>query len=180
MISRNLYPLLKYIRWASSGPHPTKHPRHRIPKLKAVSEGILLEKNSDTKLFYNPPASPPDYRVTPYILLPDDVKKLAERPVSDGKLPPPLSPIKKKKYHLTEEDIKEIKALRRSGISRSELSKRYNASRLFIGMISPLNKEKLQEIEKKDQEIKNSWSEHKKEVKMNRYKRKMLWKREYN
>ncbi|QSL65219.1 hypothetical protein MERGE_002528 [Pneumocystis wakefieldiae] len=180
MISRNLYPFLKYIRWASSGPHPTKHSRHRIPKLKSIPEGTFLQKELNSELFYNPPASPPDYKVTPYSLLPDDVKKLTEKPVFQGKLPPSLSPIKKKKYHLTEEDIKEIKALRESGVSRSELAKRYNASRLFIGMVSPLNKDKLQEIEKKNQEIKDSWSERKKEVKMNRCKRKKLWKQEYN
>ncbi|EMR11043.1 hypothetical protein PNEG_00640 [Pneumocystis murina B123] len=180
MILTNSYLFLKYIRWASSGPRSTKHPRHRIPKLKPIPEGILLQKELNSELFYNPPSSPPDYKVTPYSLLPDEVKKLTEKPVFQGKLPPPLSPIKKKKYNLTEEDIKEIKILRENGISRSELAKRYNASRLFIGMVSSLSKEKLQEIEKKNQEIRDSWSEHKKEVKMNRYKRKKLWKQEYN
>lgn len=173
------YFLLKYIRWASSGPHPTKHSRHRIPKLKPIADGVLLEKKSDSLLFYNPPSSPPDYKVTPYSLLPETVKKMTEKPVFQGKLPPPLTPIKKKKYHLKDEDIKEIRMLRDTGVSRRELAKRYNASQLFIGMVAPLNKEKIQEIRKKDQEIKDRWSDHKKEIRMNRSKRRALWKQEY-
>ncbi|KAG4306111.1 hypothetical protein PORY_000099 [Pneumocystis oryctolagi] len=165
--------------WASSGPHPTKHPRCRIPKLKPIPEGIMLQTESNSQLFYNPPASPPDYRITPYSFLPETVKKLSEKSVFHGKLPPPLSPIKKKKYHLTDDDIKQIKLLRESGMSRCNIAKKFNASQLFVGIVAPLSKEKLQEIEQKRQEIRKQWSDSKKEAMMNRMKRRKLWGKEY-
>ncbi|KAG5519829.1 hypothetical protein PMAC_000102 [Pneumocystis sp. 'macacae'] len=167
------------MRWASSGPHSTKHPRHRILKSKSIPEGILLQTELNSSLFYNPPASPPDYKITPYSLLPDTVKKLSKKPVFQGMLPPSLSPIKQKKYHLTDEDINKIRMLRENGMSRSNIAKKFNASRFFVGMVAPLSKEKVDEIKRKHQEIKERWNDRKKEVMMNRMKRRRLWGKEY-
>ncbi|RGB35758.1 mitochondrial ribosomal protein subunit L20-domain-containing protein, partial [Rhizophagus diaphanus] len=65
-------------------------------------------------------------------------------------LPPPLKPIKKKSYHLTHEQINEIKQLREKDPikwTRKKLAEKFECSQFYIGIIAPVSEERRNELE---------------------------------
>ena len=103
---------------------------------------------------------------------------LSPEKISHDDLPPPLRPIKQKLYHLTQEQIDEIRQLREQDPvkwTRKKLAEKFECSQFYIGIIAPVSKERKIELEKEiDQKIeKMGWK--KKFIRNERARRRELW-----
>jgi hypothetical protein len=97
---------------------------------------------------------------------------------SYDELPPPLKQIKQKSYHLTQEQIKEIKQLREQDPikwSRKNLAEKFECSQFYIGIIAPVSEERSiqlkEEINQRIEEM--GWK--KRFVRKERARRRELW-----
>ncbi|KAL6937367.1 hypothetical protein ACO0RG_003872 [Hanseniaspora osmophila] len=100
-----------------------------------------------------------------------------------SELAPPVLPSKSslagsKTYHLEPKDVQEIQKLRLSNpdkYTRKTLAKMFNVSPLFISIVSSASKERLKEMDRRLNIIKNGWSEKRTLARDDRIKRKALW-----
>lgn len=97
---------------------------------------------------------------------------------SFDELPPPLKPIKKKSYHLTQEQINEIKQLREQDPikwTRKKLAEKFECSQFYIGIVAPISEERRIELEEEyNQKIERTgWK--KRFVRNERARRRELW-----
>lgn len=128
---------------------------------------------------YDPPAAPPSPLNTPTIFIPQERQsdETSTETVASGPLPPPLKRIKEKKYHLSEEDVEEIRTLRRQDPdkwNRKSLSKKFGCSQFFIGMIAEAPEKRQKELEKLEN-IKARWSKNRVETRRIREVNKRTW-----
>jgi hypothetical protein len=96
-------------------------------------------------------------------------------------LPPPLKPVLEKKYHVTEEQIEEIRRLRAQDPrkwTRYSLAEKFHCSPFFIGLVSRAPLEIRDDQRRALEEIKKRWGRKKTEAREDRARRKELWGRE--
>ncbi|KAF2840143.1 hypothetical protein M501DRAFT_901572, partial [Patellaria atrata CBS 101060] len=99
---------------------------------------------------------------------------------SEASLPPLLRPIKEKKYHITAEQVEEIRALRTGDPEKwtcTKIAAKYDCSPLFVAMVvkSP---EMQRKHEERLEEVKKRWGRKRREAREDRARRRQLWGRE--
>jgi len=151
-------------------------------------------------IIFNPPSSAPNVYHTPQKFLPDtDPRKRAHTLTSSGSatlpssshapptasvakhgLPPALRPEYQKKYHLTPEDMNEIRRLRKEDPrqwTRVRLAEKFECSQFFVSLCCSAPEIKA-ERDKELEEIKKKWGRRKAEAREARQDRKKLWGRD--
>lgn len=137
-------------------------------------------------IIFNPPSSAPDATHTPNIFLPkSDIRRNLVQPESPSSIPSEDLPWatkapKRQKYHLTVEDVKEIRRLRvldPVAWSRWKLARKFDCSARFINMVcEPIPQEQKQEIHKKVLEaVKSRWGAQRRMAREDRELRKEAW-----
>lgn len=151
--------------------HPTRSANHANIKLPS---GVV----------HNPPAAAPTPYQTPSAFLPaDDVRRTAvwNTQSHDVANMPALSENTEKQYHLTEAEIAEIQKLRLEDPAkwtRKALAKKFNCSPLFVSMVSKPDAARDAEMQQRLDIIKGNWTEHRKEARRDRSRRREYWLRD--
>ncbi|KAF8471169.1 mitochondrial ribosomal protein subunit L20-domain-containing protein [Kalaharituber pfeilii] len=180
-------------------PNPSFLPLPRVPTSGTplpVAHRIAAAAGTppEPSLIYNPPASLPNVYTTPSLFLPasDPRKKFAPPPIpaapevhsaqdvasASAPLPPPLRTSQSKKYHLTESQISEIRALRAADPiknNRTALAKRFGASRFFIGMVAEADEAHKKGMWEKQEEVKKGWGHKRVKAREDRERRREGW-----
>ncbi|KAK4986732.1 hypothetical protein LTR50_005110 [Elasticomyces elasticus] len=140
-------------------------------------------------IIFNPPSSAPNVYHTPLIFLPlnDPRRRLHMRASSlahpaaaqpaPHPLPPPVRPEEEKKYHLTPEEIAEIRRLRAEDPrrwTRVRLAEKFGCSQFFVSLCC--SAPEIKEERDRDLEaIKKKWGRRKTEAREERQRRKEGW-----
>lgn len=138
------------------------------------------------EIVFNPPSSAPTAFHTPSIFLPEgDKRKTLTDHASDNIIPENLAPAttkpQEKLYHLTKEDVQEIRKLRVEDPvtwSKYKLARRYECSAYFINMVCRDIPQKY-EIQKKVLDaVTSRWGAKRRMAREDRKLRKETWVRD--
>ena len=142
-------------------------------------------------IVFNPPASAPSPYQTPAAFLPpnDPRRELLSQshqhanPYSDPgrRLPPAIRQAPEKKYHLGEEEIAQIRALRLrkpAKWTQNKLAEVFECSPFFIGMVCRAPKPQLEKQKRALERVKEKWGQKRSDAREDRQKRKELWGRD--
>ncbi|KAL8693949.1 MAG: hypothetical protein Q9218_001307 [Villophora microphyllina] len=143
-------------------------------------------------IIFNPPSSSPSPYHTPLAFLPpgDPRRSLLaqshehENPYAQPNkcLPPPAFKIPpEKKYHLKENDIREIRKLRLEDPfvwSRKKLAQKFDCSEWFVASVCNATSERKAHDLKELEEIKARWGNRRRYAREDRQKRRELWGRD--
>ncbi|GAB1737391.1 hypothetical protein NU219Hw_g1536t1 [Hortaea werneckii] len=184
--------------------HQSSYRRTR-KALRVKPDASFLPSTTEAQdhIIFNPPSSAPNVYHTPMAFLPanDPRRKLqslaptrsATPPTTPSTsnvpsstsnetrtVPPPVRPLYEKKYHLTPEQIEEMRKLRAEDPklwTRVRLAEKFECSQFFVSLCcsAPQIKE---ERERELEEIKRRWGRRKTEAREARQERKKLWGRD--
>lgn len=166
----------------------------RTKKALRVGPADSFANTTDTSdhIIYNPPSSAPNVYHTPLKFLPktDPRRRMhilieAQSSASTDEagspkrtsLPPPLKPVRQQKYHLTADDIAEIRRLRQEDPrtwTRVKLAEKFNCSQFFVSLCAQAPEIKA-ERDVELEAVKSSWGRQKREAREDRQRRKQLW-----
>ncbi|WBW74850.1 mitochondrial ribosomal protein subunit L58 [Schizosaccharomyces osmophilus] len=161
------------------------YPKMRIPKRPEVPLGTkIAEADASADVYYNPPASSPDTRITP-LLFRYDAPSVKERTALAEKLKDSLSPFVSRKSiskgnlrfstnQLTDEEKNAIHDMRLSNPDEwttGALSKKFQATRLLISRICEAPKERLATVEEELDQQKLRWGKGKRQVRREKISR---------
>lgn len=85
-----------------------------------------------------------------------------------------------KKYHITQEQVEEIRRLRAKDPvrwTRVRLAEKFECSQFFVGMVAK-NETKAEKVREEHQEARERWGSRKRQAREDRERRKGLWGRE--
>ncbi|KAL2841238.1 mitochondrial ribosomal protein subunit L20-domain-containing protein [Aspergillus pseudoustus] len=143
--------------------------------------------STQAHIIYNPPSSAPSAYHTPLKFLPpNDVRRTLRTDTSSSSLnidalPSVFKSVPEKKYHLTREDVEEIRKLRASDPlvwSRWKLAQRFNCSPLFIAQACEASPQK-KEIQRQVLEaVQSRWGAKRRMAREDRELRKESWGRD--
>ncbi|KAK9323285.1 hypothetical protein V1517DRAFT_345468 [Lipomyces orientalis] len=156
-----------------SVPYPTKY--------NPISSANKAVPIIPPGLSYNPPPSMSSPFETPDIFLPASERRLVATAEALPVLPPPLRETKDKKYHLTPEQLEEMKQLRAAQPyrwTRKALAKKYGCSQFFVGMVAEAPESRKLDMERRLATIKSRWGLFKRTSRIHRQKRRELWARD--
>lgn len=189
--SPSSYPYLLPVfrRHASSSRRTAK--KLRVKPDQTFTSSLPSDKIDDHVVF-NPPSAPPSVYQTPLAFLPptDPRRQLLATslghasPYEDPsrKLPPPVRQLpQKKKYHLREEEIAEIRRLRTTDPNvwtRTKLAQKFDCSQFFVGMVVQASKEKKEKERQILENVKEKWGRRRRYAREDRKKRRELWERD--
>ena len=148
-------------------------------------------------IIYNPPPSAPNVYHTPTIFLPlsDPRRHFTQSlrssigsgllptgessQVAQVELPPPVRQPYEKKYHLKEEDMEEMRQLRRSDPekwSANQLAKKFDCSSLFVKFVTEgLSRAKQEQQKQVTEAVKSRWGKKRRVAREDRAIRKEKW-----
>ncbi|KAF7504625.1 hypothetical protein GJ744_002052 [Endocarpon pusillum] len=147
-------------------------------------------------IIYNPPPSAPNVYHTPTIFLPktDRRRQLHEEAAARNsrlsatssspppELPPPVRPTYQKRYHLTQEDMEEMRRLRREDPiewSANKLAKKFDTSSIFVAFVTEgIAKEKREQQKQVTEIVKSRWGVKRRTAREDRALRKERWGRD--
>jgi Mitochondrial ribosomal protein subunit L20 len=144
-------------------------------------------------IIYNPPPSAPNVYHTPTIFLPktDRRRQLHEEAAlkyphlasaTPAELPPPLRTPYEKRYHLTAEDMEEMRRLRREDPiewSATKLARKFDTSNLFVGLVTDgIAKRKRDQQKQVLDVVKSRWGVKRRTAREDRALRKERWGRD--
>ncbi|KAL3458487.1 mitochondrial ribosomal protein subunit L20-domain-containing protein [Aspergillus heterothallicus] len=151
-----------------------------------ASFGSLSDK-TEAHIIHNPPSSAPSAYHTPLKFLPpNDLRRTLRNDASYNSLnadalPSVFKSLPEKKYHLTREDVEEIRKLRSTDPltwSRWKLAKRFNCSPLFIAQACEASPQK-KEIQRHVLEaVQSRWGAKRRMAREDRELRKESWGRD--
>lgn len=180
-----LSPIPASRRHESSARRTTK--RLRVKTDPTFTSSIPADQLQDHVVF-NPPSSAPSSYHTPVAFLPPNDPRRAllsqshERanPYSnpDKRLPPPVRQPYEKKYHLKEEDLAEIRRLRREDPSkwtRIQLAKKFECSQFYIALVCEASQERKAQHREALEAVKSRWGKKRRYAREDRQRRKELW-----
>lgn len=170
--------------------------------LRVKPDPSFLPSATETRdhIIFNPPSSVPNVYHTPSLFLPknDPRRKLhsqaptpsATPPSTPGtsaippatssqsrSLPQSVRPVYQKKYHLTPEQVEEIRRLRKEDPrkwTRVRLAEKFECSQFFVSLCCSAPEVKAEQ-DKQLEEIKKRWGRRKTEARGARQERKKLW-----
>lgn len=143
-------------------------------------------ESQDHIIFNPPPSAPSVYHTPPVFLPPDDVRRQllgATKPkipeTLTQRLPPPVRKPYQKKYHLREDDFREMRRLRMEDPiqwSAAKLAKKFECSSLFVGFVTEgiANKKREQQKQVLDM-VKSRWGPKRRRAREDRALRKENW-----
>jgi hypothetical protein len=150
-----------------------------------VSFGLSKDSPRQDHIIFNPPSSAPSVFHTPLKFLPKEDNRRQLFSVAqnstlgiddEAKLPPPV--LKQKagyqRYHLTQEDVAEIRRLRTSDPNtwtRLKLARKFNCTSLFIGICCQAPPEKVALEKAKIEAIRERWGPKRRMAREDRVKR---------
>ncbi|KAG0634583.1 mitochondrial ribosomal protein subunit L20-domain-containing protein [Tuber brumale] len=174
---------LSFIRHESNTRRHTK--RLRLPPHPDFKTHLTIDSPSITHILHNPPAAAPSVFVTPTLFLPKDDPRRALQTAAipndtqkKPKLPPPVTEIKEKKYHLTPTDFSRIRSLRKSnpGVwTRKKLANEFGTSSFFAGMIAEADDERKEKMRARTEMVKERWGPRKRNARIDRARRREGW-----
>lgn len=140
-------------------------------------------------IVFNPPSSAPSVYHTPVKFLPPNDQRrqlFAATTDSDSqpqntRLPPPVRKPYEKRYHLTAEDMEEIRKLRREDPNvwtRDKLAKKFDCSNLFIGIVCEASQERKESQQKVLEAVQSKWGRRRRIAREDRGKRRETWGRD--
>jgi hypothetical protein len=91
-----------------------------------------------------------------------------------------VRPIHEKQYHLSEEDVKEIRRLRNEDPdtwTRVRLAEKFGCSQFFVGMVAK-HRSKAESVERMHEDARRKWGSRRREAREDRGRRKGLWGRD--
>jgi len=152
--SAHFFKLCASVLQPQSRRHQSSYRRSRS-RLNVKPDASFLPSKTEPHdhIIYNPPPSAPSVYHTPTIFLPkgDRRRQIHDAAIADNpqlanatltgqiKLPPPVRKPYEKKYHVTEEQMNEMRALRKEDPlkwSASQLAKRFECSSLFASFVT--------------------------------------------
>ncbi|KAL9638982.1 MAG: hypothetical protein Q9164_001216 [Protoblastenia rupestris] len=187
-----LYPFISGLllqvarRHESSARRTTKRLRNKSdPSFRAA----IPPENLNDHIVFNPPSSAPSPYHTPPAFLPaNDPRRtllsqshLHSNPYTDSSrhLPPLARKVQKeKKYHLTPNDIEEIRKLRTEDPwvwTRKKLAEKFECSQFFIGIVAEAPAKKKDTERAKLDDVKERWGRRRRDAREDRAKRRELW-----
>jgi hypothetical protein len=92
-----------------------------------------------------------------------------------------VRPQYEKTYHLSAEQIEEIRALRKSDPwknTRAKLAKQFGCTEFFVGLVVKATPERLAWARKREEAVRERWGERRTAAREDRAKRRELWKRD--
>lgn len=169
--------------------------RRTVKKLRVKPAAFFAPTPGKTSdhIIFNPPSSAPSVYQTPNKFLPkDDIRRTLTLPTSVAStagttattsttldaLPPPISPPYKKKYHLTQADVEEVRRLRASDPwfwSQHKLAAKFDCSKFFISRISSAPEEKKEVQRQVLEAVKARWGPRRLMAREDRKIRKATW-----
>jgi Mitochondrial ribosomal protein subunit L20 len=147
-------------------------------------------------IIYNPPPSAPNVYHTPTIFLPKtdrrrqlhdaasprDPQLSATASAPPSELPSPIRTPYDKRYHLTHEDMEEMRRLRREDPiewSAKKLAKKFQTSSLFVGIVTEgIAKDKKEQQKQVTDIVKSRWGVKRRTAREDRALRKERWGRD--
>ncbi|KAJ5377877.1 uncharacterized protein N7496_005286 [Penicillium cataractarum] len=142
------------------------------------------------QIIYNPPSSAPSVYHTPSKFLPSNDARRSMR-IEDAANANPTDKVEdlpnvyrsdpERKYHLTPEDVEEIRKLRLSDPmtwSRHKLAKRFECSPLFIAMVCEASPEKKQIQRQVLEAVQSQWGPKRRMAREDRKLRREAWGRD--
>jgi hypothetical protein len=112
-------------------------------------------------------------------LLPDSLRP---KPQAQGPLPTPVRRVYEKKYHLTPQQVAEMRKLRAEDPkhwTRYRLAEKFECSRFFVGLVCMGEAPEVREDNlRKLEEVKAKWGPRKREAREMRGERRKLWGRD--
>lgn len=183
---------------ATSQRHQSSYRRNRIySNIKPDANFLPSKTEPHDHIIYNPPPSMPNVHHTPTIFLPEnDKRRLIQPPTtksllagtpaftSSGKqrLPPPVRKPYVKRYHLTAEDLDEMRQLRVEdpiAWSIKKLSKKFDCSAVFVqNACAGLAKNKMALQATVSQVVKSRWGTKRRVAREDRALRREAWYRD--
>ena len=163
--------------------------------LRVKPDPSFLPSKTETQdhIIFNPPSSAPNVYHTPPLFLPsnDPRRKLHTRiptsPTTSSAspatakekrpLPQAVRPEYQKKYHLTPEQVEEIRRLRKEDPrkwTRVRLAEKFECSQFFVSLCCSAPEVKAEQ-DKQLEDIKKRWGRKKTEAREARQERKKLW-----
>ena len=173
-------------RHESSARRTTKRLRNKPnPSFRTA----IPPENLNDHIVFNPPSSAPSPYHTPPAFLPaHDPRRtllsqshLHSNPYIDSSrhLPPLARKVQKeKKYHLTPNDIEEIRKLRTEDPwvwTRKKLAEKFECSQFFIGIVAEAPAKKKDTERAKLDDVKERWGRRRRDAREDRAKRRELW-----
>lgn len=152
---------------------------------------------------FDPPSSAPNVYHTPAKFLPatDVRRKLFAQPLPSviqgnrtdspaqqqaseaaaRSLPPPIRAPYEKKYHVTPEQMEEMRTLRRQDEvlwTKTKLAEKFSCSKLFVGMVVEASAERKAKLQRIDEGRRRSWGLKKRTAREERSRRRETWGRD--
>lgn len=166
----------------------------RTQKALRVGPADSFANTTDTSdhIVYNPPSSAPNVYHTPLKFLPKGDPRRRMHMLVSGQnagstdeagsvkrtpLPPSLAPIRRPKYHLTAEDVAEIRRLRTEDPTtwtRVKLAEKFGCSQFFVSLCAQAPEAKIRQDEALAA-VKSKWGRQKREAREDRQTRKAKW-----
>ncbi|PUU83931.1 mitochondrial ribosomal protein subunit L20-domain-containing protein [Tuber borchii] len=175
---------LTFVRHESNTRRHTK--RLRMPPHPDFKTRPTTDSPSLTYILRNPPAAAPSVFITPTLFLPKDDPRRALQAAAGRtngtpkkpKLPPPVTEIKEKKYHLTPTDFSRMRSLRKSNPNvwtRGKLAEEFGTSRFFAGMIAEADDKRKEKMWAKMEKVKERWGPRRRNARIDRARRREGW-----
>ncbi|KAJ4361812.1 hypothetical protein N0V83_010753 [Neocucurbitaria cava] len=98
-------------------------------------------------------------------------------PRPSANLPAPVRQPYEKKYHLSDEDIEEIRRLRQSDPvkwTRVKLAEKFACSQFFVGLVAKAP-EKAEQVASEHEDARRRWGQRRRIAREDRERRKVLW-----
>ena len=197
--SARFFKICATVLQSQSKRHQSSYRRSRSHLNVKPDASFLPSKNDQhDHIIYNPPPSAPNVYHTPTIFLPksDRRRQIHDAAIASNpqlantamtisgqiRLPPPVRKQYEKKYHLTEKDLEEMRALRRADPvkwSASQLAKRFNCSSLFASFATEgLAQGKKEQQQKVTEVVQSNWGPKRRIAREDRQLRKEKWYRD--
>jgi hypothetical protein len=137
-------------------------------------------------IVFNPPSSSPSVYHTPLKFIPADDQRRTllsaiQRDTITSQLPPAIREPYQKQYHLTLDDIVEIRRLRTADPhvwTRDKLAKQFKCSSLFVGIICEADQERKEQQMKLVEDVTARWGRRRRTAREDRARRRELWGRD--
>lgn len=168
--------------------------RRTKQRLRVKPDPSFKPTGQQDHIIFNPPSSAPSVYHTPFKFLPkgDRRRELylnattsplhATSPGSlagdSQPLPPPVRQPYEKRYHLTAEDIEEIRRLRTEDDvkwTRQRLAEKFNCSQFFVGLVVQASKGKLERDREALEAVKAKWGKKRKMAREDSARRRETW-----
>ncbi|OAP58635.1 hypothetical protein AYL99_07725 [Fonsecaea erecta] len=188
--SSRFYKLCAQILRPSFRRHQSSYRRTRSRlNIKPDPDFLPSKTEPHDHIIYNPPPSMPNVYHTPNIFLPkNDRRKVLPDPETQrtqlqlAQQLPAISGQAEKRYHLAENDLEEMRQLRRTDPTQwsvSRLSKKFDCSPVFTHLVvEGLAPEKGKEQKMVTEIVKSNWGKKRREAREDRQIRKERWYRD--